>query len=136
MALTGKQEAFCQAVADGMNQSDAYRTAYDAQGMSAPTVQNSAYKLMQNGEVTARIKELKDALSQKALWTREQSVNELVDIASKSKGAGQFGAATGAIKELNAMHGYNEAVKIDVTGGITSIVRTIIDPKNDAATDD
>ena len=136
MALTAKQEAFCQAVADGMNQSDAYRTAYDAKGMAAATVQNSAYKLMQNGEVAARLKELKDALSQRALWTREQSVNELVDIATLSKEAGQFGAATGAIKELNAMHGYNEALKVDLTGGITSIVRTIIDPKNDASTDD
>jgi hypothetical protein len=136
MALTGKQEAFCQAVADGMTQSDAYRHAYSAEKMKPISINVNASKLMSDTNISLRVKELKDALSQKALWTREQSVSELVDIASLSKEAGQFGAATGAIKELNAMHGYNEAVKVELKGGITSIVRTIIDPKNDAATDD
>ena len=31
--LTAKQEAFCQGIADGLGQADAYRAAYDAEGM-------------------------------------------------------------------------------------------------------
>jgi len=144
MALTGKQEAFCQAVADGMNQSDAYRTAYSAEKMKPISINVNASKLMSDANVALRVKELKDALSQRALWTREQSVNELVDIASKSKGAGQFGAATGAIKELNAMHGYNEAVKVEHSGSIGGLSITVqavmptgelVDDLDDDATD-
>ena len=144
MALTGKQEAFCQAVADGMTQSDAYRHAYNAEKMTAKSVIEKASELSANVNITSRVKELKDALSQKALWTREQSVNELVDIASLSKDAGQFGAATGAIKELNAMHGYNEAVKVEHSGSIGGLSITVqavlptgelVDDLDDDATD-
>ena len=38
MALTAKQEVFAQAIADGMTQADAYRTAYDAGNMKAETI--------------------------------------------------------------------------------------------------
>jgi hypothetical protein len=144
MALTGKQEAFCQAIADGMNQSDAYRHAYDADNMTSKSVTEKASELAANVNIKSRVNELKDALSQKAIWTREQSVNELVDIASLSKGAGQFGAATGAIKELNAMHGYNEAVKVEHSGSIGGLSITVqavmptgelVDDLDDDATD-
>lgn len=118
MVLTGKQEAFCQAVADGLNQSDAYRKAYSAEKMKPVSITVNASKLMADANVALRVKELKEALSQKALWTREKSVSELIDIASLSKEAGQFGASTGAIKELNVMHGYNEAVKVEHSGSI------------------
>ncbi len=114
MALTRKQEEFCQAIADGMNQSDAYRKAYSTEKMKPVSINVNASKLMADANVALRVKELKGALSQKALWTRENAVSELVSIVTLSKGAGQFGAATGAIKELNNMHGYNEAVKVEV----------------------
>jgi len=43
--LTGKQRRFCELVADGKTQADAYREAYDSNGCSQ-TVRNSASKLM------------------------------------------------------------------------------------------
>ena len=43
--LTGKQRRFCELVADGKTQADAYREAYDSTGCSQ-TVRNSASKLM------------------------------------------------------------------------------------------
>ena len=112
--LTAKQEAFCQAVADGMNQSDAYRHAYNAENMKPESVNVNASKLMADAKVKLRVRELKDALSLKALWTREDAVKELKDIASMGKDGKQLGAATAAIKELNSMHGYNEPIKFEV----------------------
>lgn len=116
MALTSKQEAFAQAIADGLNQSDAYRKAYDAEGMKPETVQNSAYKLMQNGEVTARVDELRSQLEEKALWTREMSVKALQRIV---QGSDKGGEVVAAVKELNAMHGYIAPTKSEtkVSGG-------------------
>ena len=43
--LTGKQRRFCELVASGKTQADAYREAYDSNG-SSQTVRNSASKLM------------------------------------------------------------------------------------------
>jgi len=43
--LTAKQRRFCELVASGKTQADAYREAYDSNG-SSQTVRNSASKLM------------------------------------------------------------------------------------------
>lgn len=127
MTLTAKQEQFAQAIASGMNQSDAYRSAYDAANMKAETVQNSAYKVLLNGEVTARIDRLKAELAEKQLWTRLDSVTELADIARGAESKAPEKIA--AIKELNLMHGFNAPTKIEMGGVlIHRIERLIVDP--------
>ena len=126
--LTAKQEAFCQAIADGMTQADAYRTAYSAGKMTDKTIWNRASELMADGEVAGRVAELKQALAEKQLWSREMSVKGLVAayrVASDGKNASGM---TGAIKELNAMHGYNEPSKLNISGSmINRIQRQVID---------
>jgi hypothetical protein len=112
--LTAKQEAFCQAIADGMTQADAYRAAYSAEKMTDKAIYVKASELMASGNVSVRVAELKQALADKQLWTREMSVKGLVAayrVANEGKNASGM---TGAIKELNAMHGYNEPTKHDV----------------------
>lgn len=71
--LTSKQEKFSQCVADGMTQAEAYRNSYNAKNMKPSTVMESASRLMADCNVSARVRELKDKLAQKALWTREKS---------------------------------------------------------------
>ena len=58
MALTQKQESYCQAFIRIGNKSEAYRYAYDADAMNKNTVNSKAWELHSNGEVTARIEEL------------------------------------------------------------------------------
>ena len=53
--LTAKQEAFAQGIADGLGQADAYRMAYDADGMKDSTIYSKASVLMSDGKVTARV---------------------------------------------------------------------------------
>jgi phage terminase small subunit len=126
MELTPKQEKFAQCIADGMNQSDAYRAAYNAGGMKAETVQNKAHVLMKNGEVRARVDTLRGALAEKALWTREDSVRALKDIAC---GTGKPNEVVAAVKELNAMHGFNAPVDINLGGKVVSVIeRRIVRP--------
>ena len=129
MTLTAKQEQFAQAIASGMNQSDAYRAAYDAGGMKASSVTEKASELANNVKVTSRVAELQAQLAEKQLWTRQDSVTELAEIARgpESKAAEKIAA----IKELNLMHGFNAPTKIEMGGVlIHRIERVIVDAKN------
>lgn len=112
--LTVKQEAFAQGIADGLSQADAYRAAYDAKNMADTSVYVEASKLIDNPNVAQRVKELKDALADRVLWTREMSVKALVQTFKESAGS----VRVAAVKELNAMHGYNEPSKLHVEGNI------------------
>ena len=112
--LTAKQEAFCQAIADGMGQADAYRTAYDAEGMKDNTIYPLASKLMNNSKVATRVAELKSQVAEKQLWTREMSVKGLMSAYRIALEAKASTGMTAAVKELNIMHGYNEPTKLAV----------------------
>lgn len=122
--LTAKQEAFCQGIADGLGQADAYRAAYDAEGMKDSTIYPHASKLMKNDKVRARIAELRESVQEKQLWSREMSVKALVQ--AYREGSGSVKVA--AVKELNAMHGYNEPAKLSINGNLVhKVVRQVID---------
>jgi hypothetical protein len=122
--LTAKQEAFAQAIADGLGQADAYRMAYDAEGMKDNTVYPKASRMMNVGKIRARIDELKAQVAEKQLWSREMSVKALVAAYREGSGA----VKVSAVKELNAMHGYNEPSKLSITGNmVTRIIREVAD---------
>lgn len=113
--LTPKQEKFAQCVADGMTQADAYRVAYDcAPSTKAESIQVNACKLMADANVSQRVAELREMLTEKALWSREDSVNVLKSIANDEMNA-KPAERVSAVKELNAMHGFNAKQVIDHT---------------------
>jgi len=112
--LTAKQEAFCQAIADGMGQADAYRIAYDAEAMKDSTVYPKASRMMNEGKIRARIDELKAQVADKQLWTREMSVKGLIQAYRIAQEAKTSTGMTAAVKELNVMHGFNEPTKLTV----------------------
>lgn len=131
--LTAKQEAFCQAIADGMTQADAYRTAYNAKNMKPETVQVKACELAKDGKISVRVAELKSKLSARQLWTREMSVKALVKAYKVAEDAGNAAAMTGSIKELNAMHGFNAPAKVDLSnsdGSMTQHTVNFVESKN------
>ena len=112
--LTAKQEAFAQAIADGMGQADAYRMAYDAEGMKDSTIYSKASVLMSDGKIAARVAELKAQVADKQLWTREMSVKGLIQAYRIAQEAKTSTGMTAAVKELNVMHGFNEPTKLTV----------------------
>ena len=122
--LTAKQEAFCQGIADGLGQAEAYRAAYDAGDMKENSVYVNASKLMKNAKIAQRIAELRSEVQEKQLWSREMSVKALVQ--AYREGSGSVKVA--AVKELNAMHGYNEPAKVNINGNLVAkVVRQVID---------
>jgi phage terminase small subunit len=126
MTLTAKQELFAQSIADGMTQADAYRTAYSAVNMKADSIHVKASQLMADGKIAVRVKTLREALAEKQLWTRADSVEVLRSIAECKESP--EAARVSSVKELNSMHGFNEPSKVDLTHkGITSIALEAVD---------
>ena len=121
MSLTPKQEKFASCIADGMTQADAYRAAYSAGKMSMGALHVEASKLLDNPKVALRVQELRGKLANKALWTREMSVQALVQAYKVAKEVNSATGMTGAVKELNAMHGYNEPTRHEVIAAVTTI---------------
>ena len=128
--MSPKQEHFAQCIADGMTQADAYRTAFDAENMKPETIHKRASELIGNGEVAGRVAELKEKLVTKALWTREMSVKALVSAYKVAQGKNNSSGMTGAVKELNAMHGFNEPSKLELTGGLDVVNKVVFEVVN------
>lgn len=102
--LTPKQDRFAQAIAlEGMNKSDAYRTAYDTSRMTDKTVNEKASILASNDKVRARIKELgEQAVSPKIIsaqkrkeWLTEVINNPEVDINARLRASDQLNRMEG-----------------------------------------
>lgn len=99
--LTAKQEAFAQAYVGGMNASDAYRSAYDAGDMKSETINRKAKELMDNGKITARVQELKDAIEpeiqERLKLTKETAIERLMKISELAVNARQYAAGSGSL---------------------------------------
>ena len=130
--LTAKQELFAQCIADGLGQADAYRMAYDAEGMADSTIYPKASRMMNEGKIRTRVDELKSMVVEKQLWTREMSVKGLIQAYRIAQDAKTSTGMTAAVKELNVMHGFNEPTKLSITGSmIQRIQREVIDDNSE-----
>ena len=129
--LTDKQERFAQLIAMGYTQVDAYCEAYEPKEGKRKTVWENASRLVSNSKVSARINDLRNELSQKYLWTREQSIKALAGVLKNDPTNHE---AVAAIRELNAMHGWHESKttnKHEVTGGNITISTGVPEPDAD-----
>ena len=78
---TMRQEAFCNKYLETGNASEAYRYAYNAEKMKPETIYNSGYKLLQKGEVKARLAYLRENLAEASGISALKIVRELEKIA-------------------------------------------------------
>ena len=61
---------------------------------------------------------MKGELAKVSLWTREQSVKVLAEIAGNGE---KDGDRVRAVSELNEMHGYNQPKKLDISATVHRI---------------
>jgi hypothetical protein len=80
--------------------------------------------MMGKDKVKKRIAEIQQLLLIRTLWSREQSVMALKEVI---KAPDRKSDVVAAVRELNVMHGFHEAQKIEHSGAITSIERRIVD---------
>ena len=78
--LTAKQEKFVQNIIQGMNQADAYRSAYNTTRMTDKTVHEKASRLMSDDKVRARVNELRDKLAAESIMTAQARLKWLTRI--------------------------------------------------------
>lgn len=122
--LTAKQEKFAQSIAlDGMNKSDAYRSAYDTRKMTDKTVNEKASVLASQDKVTARILELQRETITPRVMSAQKRREKLSDLAENSEDPV---VAMKAIDLLNKMTGeYVQKVEADVKQEFTINVELV-----------
>lgn len=124
-SLTPRQEAFALSVASGKSQAEAYRCAYPKSTAWKDTaVWQQASRLMALPHVASRVAEHRADLAKRSLWSREDSVRSLMGVIRDAERASDI---VSAVKELNAMHGFNAPQKVEHSGAVTSVTRRIID---------
>lgn len=83
--LTAKQERYVQGLVAGLSQRQAYIKAYpNARKWNDNSVDSRASNLLKTDKVLARYNELLDEHKEKALWTREDSINKLIWLIEKA----------------------------------------------------
>lgn len=124
MSLTSKQEKFIQALIAGKSQRQAYKEAYNAANMKDKTIDERASVLFKNDKIKTRYNELLEEHKNKALYTREEMVNDLIwikekakeDIKNPKKGLRQANGTIfiNAIKELGELNELYPSKKQDI----------------------
>jgi phage terminase small subunit len=93
MALTAKQEKFCQNIISGMSQADAYRDAYPSKKISARALYIDASRLADNPKIILRLTELRAPAAKKAMITLESHLEDLMKLRNLAVNEKQVGAA-------------------------------------------
>lgn len=113
--LTNLQRGVVLGVVAGKSQRQAY---YDAGGRAKTDLSADATvsELLSNPNVRAFYDSLIAQVAAKAIWTREDSERVLAEIAMGHDEQGKTSDRVAAVKELNAMGGWNSANKLELTG--------------------
>lgn len=83
--LTANQEKFVQNIIEGMNQADAYRSAYPKQRMSDKSVWETASKLMKNPKVVSRLTEIRAEMMKPSIMTAQQRLEWLTELVDNAE---------------------------------------------------
>ena len=101
--LTAKQEEFAKAIVEGMNQADAYRSAYNTSRMSDNAIYVNASKLVGDTKVALRIKELREQLAKPSIKTAQERMEWLTQLIENEEES--TGDKLKAVDILNKMDG-------------------------------
>ncbi len=78
--LTGKQEKFVRNIIQGMPQKEAYMNAYDCENMADDSIRIEAHRLINNPNITHRLKELQDKIDDAYIMTATERLRYLTDV--------------------------------------------------------
>jgi len=117
--LTDKQQKFVEYIAEGKSKTDAYRLAYDASGMQAPTQWAAASKLAADSKVSIWLEYIKREAVNKLvdetsydLKAHIDELNEMIEFAKQNKATGP--ALQGVISKGKACNHYTEHKTINI----------------------
>jgi len=123
--LTPIEEAFALQIALGKSQAEALRIAHPrAKNWKPASVHVEACLVMGKAKVRRRVKALQAEFVEQSMWARNLSIEALKEVIEAPD---RKSYVVAAVRELNAMHGFHEAQKIEHSGSIASIERRIVD---------
>ena len=109
--LTSKQLRFCDAIISGLNQTDAYKAAYDTENMLPATISNNAYMLMNHSDITANIQAQRDSILASVTLTKERAISEAMTNLSMARDLAQIGPANQSLKLAAEFSGLTQSVQ-------------------------
>lgn len=111
MNLSAKHKAFCdEYLANGMNATQAYKSVYKTNDKVSEA---SASRLLLNVKLKEYIQEQQETTAQRLQITKEELLNDLVEIKNNNKGI-RDGVAMKAIEIINKMSGFDAPIKQDI----------------------
>ena len=103
--LTPKQDGFCLSYVETGNASEAYRLNYNVENMKPVTVKKRASELLNNGDITGTIQQLRKDHSERHNITVDGITTMYKDVIANATASTQFGPAVSAITGLAKLHG-------------------------------
>ena len=124
--LTANQEAFVKNIIEGMNQADAYRSAYPKQRMSDKSVWETASKMMKNPKVVSRLTELRNELAKPSIMTAQQRLEWLTGVINNAEEG--TSEKLKAIDIMNKMQGeYTQKIEANVVNAVNINIELVDD---------
>ena len=124
--LTPKQEKFVQGIIEGMSQADAYRSAYSTKNMSDKTIWENASRLMADSKVQARVKELREQLTNELIMSAQKRLEWLTGVIQNKEES--TSDKLKAIDLMNKMQGeYVQKVQAEVQTETTINIELVDD---------
>ena len=130
--LTSKQISFCDAIISGLNQTDAYKAAYDTENMLPATISNNAYMLMNHSDITANIKAQREAILASVTLTKERAITEAMTNLSMARDLAQIGPANQSLKLAAEFSGITQSVQSSAQ--LVTQVTVVLNRANDTDT--
>ena len=104
--LTIKQEKFCHEYIITGNASEAYRRAYNAEGMKPETVNRKAKVEIDKDKIRARLVALQESAQERTMVTVEKITAELEAVRIAAMDNSNLAAAVSAIMGKAKLHGF------------------------------
>ena len=108
--LTPKQEGFCQDYITTGSQTRAYQLNYNVKKMLPASINNKAYELMQNVDITSRVAQLQERVAKKFEVTVESLTRELEEDRQLARDLDMPAAAISALNVKARIHGLDKQV--------------------------
>ena len=106
--LTQKQENFCHAYLKTGNASEAYRQSYNAENMKVNSINTKAYELLQNGEITDRLEELKKPTQEKLQLTLDYIGERMLNNINGAEMKGEYNTAIRGLEAIAKLFGLSK----------------------------
>jgi phage terminase small subunit len=129
--LTPKQERFCQNIAKGLSQADAYRDAYYCEDMVDNTVYKEACLLMNNPKITERLKELTAEAVKDIKYEVEDCFRETDEILQLAKMTDNLQIMLKAVEQKGKLKGLFKEIKDLNINAVSGVEFNVINAKKD-----